>query len=51
MTFKAFLVILWCYDYGTYLSEAIERIATDEKDYHNIRCALWFAAYPQNVSY
>ena len=51
MTFKNFLAIFWCYDYGTYLSVAVERIVTDEKDYHNIRCALWFAAYPQKVSY
>ena len=53
MTFKAFLAIFWCYDYGTYtyLSEAVERIAADEKGYHNTRCALWFAAYPQEVSY
>ena len=51
MSFKAFLAIFWCYDYGTYLSEAIERIATDEKDCDNTRCALWFAAYPQKVSY
>ena len=32
--FEVILAIFSCYDYGVNASEAVEKIATDEKDYH-----------------
>ena len=36
--FEASLAIFCCYDYGANASEAVEKIATDENDYH--KCSL-----------
>ena len=36
--FEAVLAIFCCYEYGINASEAVEKIATDEKDYH--KCSL-----------
>ena len=36
--FEAALATFCCYDYGANASEAIEKIATDQKDYH--KCFL-----------
>ena len=36
--FKTDLVTFYCYDYGVNASEAVERIATDQKGYH--KCSL-----------
>ena len=36
--FEAVVATFCCYDYGANASEAIERIATDQKDYH--KCSL-----------
>ena len=36
--FKAVLATFCCYDYGAYASEAVQKIATDQKDYH--KCSL-----------
>ena len=36
--FEAVLATLCCYDYGGNPSEAVERIATDQKDYY--KCSL-----------
>ena len=35
---KAFLAIFCFYDYSANASEAVEKIATDEKDYH--KCSM-----------
>ena len=32
--FEAVLATFCCYDYGANSSEAVEKIATDQKDYH-----------------
>ena len=32
--FEAVLANFCCYDYGTNASEAVEKITTDQKDYH-----------------
>ena len=32
--FEAVLANFCCYGYGTYASEAVQKIATDQKDYH-----------------
>ena len=37
--FEAVLATFCCHDYGANISEAVEKIATDQKDYH--KCSLW----------
>ena len=34
MTFEAVLATFCCYDYGAYASEAVQKIAKDQNDYH-----------------
>ena len=36
--FKAVLTTFCCYDYGANASEAVDKITTDQKDYH--KCSL-----------
>ena len=36
--FETVLATFYCYDYSANASEAVEKIATDQKDYHN--CSL-----------
>ena len=36
--FETVLATFYCYDYGANASEAAEKIATDQKDYH--KCSL-----------
>ena len=36
--FEAVLATFCCYDYGANASEAVEKIATDQNDYH--KCSL-----------
>ena len=38
MTLRLFLATFCCDDYGANASEAVEKIATDQKDYH--KCSL-----------
>ena len=39
--FEAVLAIFGCYDYGANASEAVRKIATDQKDYHKCpSCAI-----------
>ena len=38
-----YLAIFCCYDYGENASEAVGKIATDEKDYH--KCSLCVIVY------
>ena len=40
MTFEAVLAFFCCYDYGANASEAVQKIATDQKGYHNAPCVL-----------
>ena len=37
--FEAVLATFCCYDYGVKASEAVERIATNQQDYH--KCSLY----------
>ena len=38
---EAVLAIFGCYDYGANVSEAVRKIATDQKDYHKCpSCAI-----------
>ena len=39
--FEAILATFCCYDYGANASEAVQKIATDQKDYHKCSsCAI-----------
>ena len=38
MTFEAVLATFCCYNHGAKASEDVEKIATDQKEYHN--CSL-----------
>ena len=41
--FEAVLATDCCYDYGINTSEAVEKIATDQKYYHKCSLCLYFA--------
>ena len=47
--FEPVLVIFCSYDYDTNASEAVEKIAADEKDYH--KCSLCCIAPVKQVGY
>ena len=51
--FKAILANFCCYHYGTNASEAVQKIATDQKDYHKCSsCAIvcWIAKIYQSIT-
>ena len=39
--FEAVLTTFCCYDYGANVSEAVQKIGTDQKDYH--KCSLLYS--------
>ena len=41
--FETVLLTFCCYDYGSHAFEAVEKISTDQKDYH--KCSLCVIVY------
>ena len=47
---EAVLPTFCCYDYGVNASEAVQKIASDQKDYHKCSRVLQFAEQPKYIS-
>ena len=48
--FEAVLATFCCYQYGGNGSEAVQKMATDQKDYQNCSSSVYSLLYSQNVS-
>ena len=48
--FEAVLVTFCCYDYGANASETVQKIATDQKDYHKCSSCVIVCCIVKNIS-
>ena len=48
--FEAVLATFWCYDYGVNASEAVQKMATDQKDYQKCISCVYSLLNSQNKS-
>ena len=48
--FEAVLTTFYCYDYGVNASEAVQKMATDKKDYQKCSSCVYSLLNSQNIS-